>query len=114
MGDETHSSMQAIMIPTTKANLLDNVYIAAVYDLSLSRYCEMNRVAVTPMPAEPITMNIPMVERTMPSSPNPSWPKILAQKMPANKIQNFPKAVPVSDQKAPLVILFAMSEAFNL
>lgn len=114
MGDETHSSIQAIMIPATKANLLDNVYMAAVYALSLSRYCEMNRVAVTPMPAEPITMNIPMVERTMPSSPNPSWPKILAQKMPANKIQNFPKAVPVSDQKAPLVILFAMSEAFNL
>ena len=73
----------------------------------------MNLVAVTPIPPAPKMINKPMVERTMPNSPNCSFPKIRAQMMPVKKTKNFPRAVPVNDQKAPLIIRLAMSEAFN-
>ena len=61
----------------------------------------MNRVTVTPMPAEPNTINIPIVDLNMPNSPKPSLPNNLAHTIPDNRMQNFPEAVPVSDQNAP-------------
>ena len=69
----------------------------------------MNFVAVTPIPVAPRTMNIPMVERMIPSSPNMSFPKIRAHKIPDRKKQNFPIAVPVNVQKAPCTNLLAIS-----
>ena len=72
----------------------------------------MKRVAVTPMPAAPNTMNMPMVERTMPSSPNWVLPNSRAQPMPASNTSSLPTAVPVKVHSAPFAMRRLMSD-FN-
>ena len=62
----------------------------------------MNLVAVDPKPNPARTPSIHIVLCTMPNSPNPSLPRILAMTIPEATANSRETPPPSSDQKAPL------------
>lgn len=101
------STIKHAMKPAKTAKSWVIEAILPAYSLSVFLYWAMNFEAVTPMPAIPKTTNRLIVERTIPSCPYPTLPKMLAQAMPAANTKSLPTAVPNTDQKAPLIMRLA-------
>ena len=111
---EKHNINIVIMMPAIIVNLYVSLQIDIIRLTFVAFNCEIYLVAVTPNPEAPNTINILIVDLTIPSCPNSSFPRIRAQRNPAIRTHNLPKAVPVKVQKAPLIILWAMSDCLIL
>ena len=90
------------------------MYIDGILSRCVLKNSDIYFVAVNPNPAYPNTINILMVDLTIPNSPYASLPRICAQNIPAIRTINLALAVPVKDQKAPLAILLPISDFFIL